>query len=79
MQFKLSSCFATPSESVAIAVVLVDCPNLDRPPAIIPPLHPSSLNLAAPFSSHRPFPHPQYLLSLPISLQYIYSAAKSLQ
>lgn len=48
MQFKLSSCFATPSESVAIAAVLVvDCPNLHRPHAFIPPLHPSSITLAA--------------------------------
>lgn len=52
MQFKLSSCFATHSEAVAIAVVLVvDCPNLDRAPAIIPPLHHSSIALAALISS----------------------------
>lgn len=70
MQFKLSSCFATHSESVAIAVVLVvDCPNPDRLLAFIPPLHPSSITLAAPFPL-RPFPHPQYSLFLPISLQY---------
>lgn len=49
MQFKLSSCFAT--HSVAIAVVLVVCPNLNRPPAFIPPLHPSSINLPALISS----------------------------
>lgn len=51
MQFKLSSCFATHSESVAVVLVLVlvvECPNLHRPPAIIPPLHPSSVvSLAA--------------------------------
>lgn len=52
MQFKLSSCFATHSEAVAVAVLLVvECPNLHRPPAIIPTLHPSSINLAALFSS----------------------------
>lgn len=43
MQFKLSSCFATHSE----AVLVVDCPNLNRAPAFIPPLYPSSITLAA--------------------------------
>lgn len=76
MRFTLSSCFATHSESVAVAAVLVvDCPNLNRPHAFIPTLHPSSITLAAlilfALSSH-----PQSLLFLPISLQYIYSAAK---
>lgn len=48
MQFTLSSCFTTPSESVAVVLVLVvDCPNLNRAPAFIPSLHPSSINLAA--------------------------------
>lgn len=51
MQFTLSSCFATHPEAVAV----VECPNLHRPPAFIPPLHPSSINLAALFSSS-PFP-----------------------
>lgn len=75
MQFKLSSCFATHSEAVAVAVV-VDCPNLHRPHTFIPPLHHSSITLAALFSSS-PFsliPSPYY--PFPISLQYIYSAAK---
>lgn len=39
MQFKLSSCFATPSESV---VLVVECLVLDRSHAIIPTLHHSS-------------------------------------
>lgn len=51
MQFTLSSCFVTPSESVAAAVLVVDCPNLNRPPAFLPTLHHSSITLAALFSS----------------------------
>lgn len=69
-----------PPEAIAIAValVLVACPNLDRSHAIIPTLHHSSITLAALFSSSPPFPHHQYSLSLPISLQYtLYS--KNLQ
>lgn len=75
MRLTLYSSFATHSEAVAIAVlVLVDCPNLNRPHAFIPTLHHSSINLAALFSSSPLSPHPQSLPFLPISLQYIHSA-----
>jgi len=69
MQFKLSSCFVTHSESV-----LVECPNLNRPPAFIPPLHHSSINLAgvAALVLIALSLITQSLSSLPISLQYIY-------
>lgn len=51
MQFKLSSCFATHSEAVVVVLVVLvfDCPNLHRPHAFIPTLHPSSITLAAVF------------------------------
>lgn len=44
-----------PSE--AVLVLVVDCPNLNRPHAIIPPLHPSSITLAA-LILFAPSPHP---------------------
>lgn len=71
MQFTLSSCFATPSESVAI-LVLVDCPNLHRPPAFIPTLHHSSVvSLTAPFSSSPISLQP--ILVIPPNLTTIYT------
>lgn len=70
MQFTLYSCFVTHSESVAIAAVLVlvfECLVLDRPQ---PSITPASLQHQSSRSDPlRPFPHHQYSLSLPISLQ----------
>lgn len=75
MQFTLYSCFVTHSESV----VLVECPNLHRAPAFIPPLYPSSITLAALFSSS-PFPlitSPYY--SAPSHYNILILCSKSLQ
>lgn len=61
MRLTLYSSFATHSEAVAIAVAVVDCPNLNRPPAIIPPLHHSSITLAA-LILFAPFPSSPILI-----------------
>lgn len=71
MRLTLYSSFATHSEAVAIAVAVVDCPNLNRPPAFLPPLHHSSITLAA-LILFAPFPSSP-VLAIPPHLTTIYT------